>query len=110
MSDRDALIAAILANPDEDTPRLALADWLQENGEPERAEFIRVQVELARLRAAEEDLPENFGTTRTGRRGGWPYSYRPHWRDIRCLDLAYGYRPDALARLERRLGKGKIET
>lgn len=48
MSDRDALLAAIRAQPDEDTPRLMFADWLQENGENERAEFIRTQVELAR--------------------------------------------------------------
>ncbi len=27
-SDRDALIAAILAHPDEDTPRLIFADYL----------------------------------------------------------------------------------
>jgi uncharacterized protein (TIGR02996 family) len=60
MSDRAALLAAILANPDEDTPRLVYADWLQEHGEPDRAEFIRVQVELARLRAAEGALPESF--------------------------------------------------
>ena len=33
MDDRRALMAAILANPDEDTPRLALADWLQEHGD-----------------------------------------------------------------------------
>jgi uncharacterized protein (TIGR02996 family) len=60
MSDQTALLSAILANPDEDTPRLAYADWLTEHGEPDRAEFIRVQIELARLRAAEIDLPESF--------------------------------------------------
>jgi uncharacterized protein (TIGR02996 family) len=48
-SDRDALLAAICANPEEDTPRLVYADWLEENGEHERAEFIRLQCELARL-------------------------------------------------------------
>jgi uncharacterized protein (TIGR02996 family) len=42
-------IAAVLASPDNDTPRLAFADWLEENGRPERAEFIRVQCELARI-------------------------------------------------------------
>jgi uncharacterized protein (TIGR02996 family) len=42
-----ALWAAIRANPDEDTPRLVYADWLQENGEEDRAEFIRVQCALA---------------------------------------------------------------
>ena len=49
MSDEAALLAAIFANPDEDTPRLVYADWLDEHGQPERAEFIRVQVELARI-------------------------------------------------------------
>jgi uncharacterized protein (TIGR02996 family) len=49
MSDEKALLAAIWEHPHEDTPRLVYADWLQENGQPERAEFIRVQCELARL-------------------------------------------------------------
>lgn len=31
MSDSDALLAAILANPDDDAPRLVYADWLDEN-------------------------------------------------------------------------------
>lgn len=48
MSDRDALIAGICAHPDEDTPRLAFADYLEEFGEPDRAAFVRAQVELAR--------------------------------------------------------------
>ena len=48
MTDGDALLAAIRVHPDEDVPRLAYADWLDENGQPERAAFIRVQVELAR--------------------------------------------------------------
>jgi uncharacterized protein (TIGR02996 family) len=43
MSDEAALLAAIIAHPDEDTPRLMYADWLDENGNPERAEFIRLQ-------------------------------------------------------------------
>ena len=34
MSDRSALIEACLTNPDEDTPRLAFADWLDEYGGP----------------------------------------------------------------------------
>src|SRR5690242_20889829 len=48
MSDHDALLAAICAEPDEDTPRLAFADWLEENDEPARAAFVRDQIELAR--------------------------------------------------------------
>lgn len=40
----DALLADIIACPDDDTPRLIFADWLEDNGEPERAEFIRLSV------------------------------------------------------------------
>jgi uncharacterized protein (TIGR02996 family) len=47
MSTRAGLIAAILANPADDTPRLVFADYLQENGEIERAEFIRLHIEAA---------------------------------------------------------------
>jgi uncharacterized protein (TIGR02996 family) len=44
----DALLRAVLAAPDDDAPRLIYADWLDEHGDCERAEFIRVQVALAR--------------------------------------------------------------
>lgn len=43
LPDWAALIAAVKANPDDDLPRLVAADWLQEHGEDERAEFIRRQ-------------------------------------------------------------------
>jgi uncharacterized protein (TIGR02996 family) len=52
MSDEKALLAAIWEHPHEDTPRLVFADWLQETGEPAnvaRAEFVRLQCELAEL-------------------------------------------------------------
>jgi len=48
MTDRDALLAAIHADPDADTARLVYADWLQENGQPERGDFIRAQIEAVR--------------------------------------------------------------
>jgi uncharacterized protein (TIGR02996 family) len=48
MSDEAALLLAIHAEPDDDTPRLVYADWLDEHGDPERAGFIRLQVERAR--------------------------------------------------------------
>jgi uncharacterized protein (TIGR02996 family) len=47
-SDGEALFRAICERPWEDTPRLVYADWLEEFGDALRAEFIRVQVELAR--------------------------------------------------------------
>src|SRR5690349_8945353 len=49
MTDRDAFVAAIADAPADDTPRLVYADWLEENGEPAQAAFVRGQVELARL-------------------------------------------------------------
>jgi uncharacterized protein (TIGR02996 family) len=56
-TEKIAFLAAICAQPDDDTARLVYADWLEEfGGEPERAEFIRVQCELARL-------PGCFGRT-----------------------------------------------
>src|SRR5262245_25117887 len=48
MSDARALLKAIQADPDDELPRLALADWLDDNDDPQRAEFVRVQCELAR--------------------------------------------------------------
>ena len=47
-ADERALLNAIIADPDEDTPRLVYADWLQEHDRPERAELIRAQISLAR--------------------------------------------------------------
>lgn len=51
MSDRAALVAAIVAHPEEDTPRLMFADWLDEQGDgffAAWATLIRAQVEFAR--------------------------------------------------------------
>jgi len=47
--DWPAFVAAIVADPDDDTARLVAADFLEENGDPHRAAFIRSQIELARL-------------------------------------------------------------
>jgi uncharacterized protein (TIGR02996 family) len=60
MSDRRSFLQAMIAAPEDDTPRLVYADWLEEHGQGEadrdRAEFIRAQCELARLRY---DSPES---------------------------------------------------
>jgi uncharacterized protein (TIGR02996 family) len=53
MSDRQALLRSVVAAPDDDAPRLVFADWLDENGAPERAEFIRVQCRLAQSGVAD---------------------------------------------------------
>jgi uncharacterized protein (TIGR02996 family) len=49
MTESEALFQAILADPGDDGIRLVYADYLEEHGEAERAEFIRVQCYLASL-------------------------------------------------------------
>jgi uncharacterized protein (TIGR02996 family) len=47
-ADEVALLAACRLRAADDLPRLALADWLDEHDQSDRATFIRVQCELAR--------------------------------------------------------------
>ena len=115
-SDQKQLLRAILENPDEDTPRLMYADWLDEHDDAARAEFIRLQCKLAdRLRrehvpADDPDTKREFELQRqlgarwlaempalagcSGRTSGagsrpcrWPA--RRHWR-ARAEDLGRG--------------------
>ena len=53
----DALLAAVRADPDADLPRLVYADHLDETGDGDRAKFIRVQCELAKLDEADPRRP-----------------------------------------------------
>jgi uncharacterized protein (TIGR02996 family) len=48
MTPDEAFFQAILDSPDDDTPRLVYADWLEEQGDP-RGEFIRLQCLLAKM-------------------------------------------------------------
>lgn len=45
-AERLAFCRAIASEPDDDTRRLAFADWCEENGEPDRAKLIRLQFRL----------------------------------------------------------------
>src|SRR5262249_52853427 len=44
-----ALLQAVLDDPDDAAARLVFADWCEEDGQADRAEFIRIQIERARL-------------------------------------------------------------
>ena len=44
----DPFLAAVLARPGDDAPRLVYADWLDERGESDRAEFLRADAALSR--------------------------------------------------------------
>lgn len=68
-SDHDALLRAICENPREDTPRLAFADWLEENGQAERAAFIRRDIAVSLL--DEWDADRLRWEAAQARRGEW---------------------------------------
>lgn len=58
-------LQAILEDPNDDFIRLSFADWLEERGQPgdgERAEFIRVQCELARIKKYIDDMKGLVGS------------------------------------------------
>jgi uncharacterized protein (TIGR02996 family) len=48
MSHEEAFLRDILANPDDDTPRLVFADWLEERENP-HGDFIRTELQLDRV-------------------------------------------------------------
>src|SRR5262245_55658876 len=93
-----ALLTAIIAHPDDDAPRLVYADWLQEHGNEEQAQYIRDAIQLARMgpkgrgrkrlekRVAEaeergEEWAQAVGVTEgqpTYRRGFPAYVYYPY--------------------------------
>jgi uncharacterized protein (TIGR02996 family) len=97
MSDGTALLRAIIDDPDDDAPRLIYADWLDENGDPARAAFIRAQIKLARLPQDDPDRDRLVQTERTlwkANRDAWK-AWVPEWarvdrfhrgfvEDIRC--------------------------
>jgi uncharacterized protein (TIGR02996 family) len=56
MNPRAAFLKAVVESPDDDALRLVFADWLEEHGEGQRAEFIRLQCAIARMTGTEEQL------------------------------------------------------
>lgn len=72
-----AFLELILKNPHEDGPRLVYADWLEENGQCDRAEFIRIQCELAQLRP---DNPRRLELETRER--DLLLDYRQEWRPV----------------------------
>jgi uncharacterized protein (TIGR02996 family) len=95
MTTEGGLLRDICDNPGDDTPRLVYADWLDEHGDAagrERAEFIRVQCQVARLD------PEDDGNEaeRARRREGYLL-----WRQEQAWLKALG-----LSKAELRLKRG----
>jgi uncharacterized protein (TIGR02996 family) len=92
----DAFLQAIRATPDDDTPRLVYADWLEEHGEP-RGEFIRVQCEIPRLPAAHPrsiQLQSNERRLLRAHRAHWVEPLRPFvgfWQAQWVLEFRRGF-------------------
>jgi uncharacterized protein (TIGR02996 family) len=67
MTDEDAFLAAIRANPADDLARLVYADWLDERADPDapaRAAFLRAECELRRLPDGDPDRDRLVGRLR----------------------------------------------
>lgn len=60
MNEKDAFLADICESPDEDTPRLVFADWLDDHNEPDRAAFIRAQCSTAARQKASRHDPRGW--------------------------------------------------
>ena len=104
MTPEDAFVADILEHPNDDAPRLILADWLEDrggSGDADRAEFIRLQCRRA---TDPDDLPLRRRAEQL---------LQTHWDDwVRPLGqlvgpsqgetwLMGGYHPEALYKFRR---------
>jgi uncharacterized protein (TIGR02996 family) len=69
-----AFLDDIAANPEDDGPRLVYADWLTDNDQPHRAEFIRLQCRLASM---DELDPERLPLEQ--REDDFLFVYRYQW-------------------------------
>jgi uncharacterized protein (TIGR02996 family) len=61
MSDQQDFFRAIRESPEDDTLRLIFADWLEDRGATDRAEFIRLQIERAQREGEAIDQGEKPG-------------------------------------------------
>jgi uncharacterized protein (TIGR02996 family) len=77
VTDRDALYAAVLAAPDDDTPRLVYADYLDDTGvraDAIRVRFIRNQIALARAEPWSDEYDRLYRAT-----APVEFKYRKQW-------------------------------
>lgn len=83
MIEEAAFVAAILASPRDDMPRLVFADWLDERGDP-RGELLRISTELEGLEslAPPTDMPGRLARVRRIGRltQRWRELIRPEYR------------------------------
>ena len=94
--DWPAFVTAIIAEPDDDAVRLVAADFLEENGNPNRAAFIRIQIALAQLEASGLGHTSEAGALR--KKEQWflgPLSAPRLWAAEECPEFVRGTRTRA---------------
>jgi uncharacterized protein (TIGR02996 family) len=107
MTHDEAFLQAIREAPDDDGPRLVYADWLDEHGQPNRAEFIRVQCERAAgvKGARREALLQRAGELLREHWEEWVgplrEAARPTGRKFGEKWLAAGFHPEGLSKFHR---------
>ena len=92
MGDEDAFLRAIAQAPYDDAPRLAYADWLDEHGHPDRAEYLRLTCRTDVLGAVDrlrEVGPRLDPAWLAGLNAGFPVVH-PRYRVLRVV--AHGVR------------------
>lgn len=92
-SEIDAILQAILRDPADDVARLVYADRIQDEGQESRAEFIRVQLEIARLEALQ--VAQFDEETDWWQCTGIAASWCPNCGDCRCVDPEESMSDDA---------------
>src|SRR5262245_7056377 len=100
MSAEQGFLDAIIAEPGDDALRLIYADWLDDHGQPDRAQFIRVQVELAHL-AADPDADSVRVATRRAREHRLLAAHHREWLgpDPSVFGNGWGFRRGFVERL-----------
>ena len=98
MSEEADFLAQILAEPDEEAPRMIYADWLEELGDP-RGEFIRLQCQRAHLPVnhpeqlgmihRQQELIKEHGEERLG--GSLPKEVQAMHKSIRKIRTHRGF-------------------
>jgi uncharacterized protein (TIGR02996 family) len=78
MSDEAAFLRTIQANPADTTAKLVYADWLDDHGEPERAEYLRLIAHGTPDEAQKRELESRVGS----RWRSWLNIPLPNWNEV----------------------------
>jgi uncharacterized protein (TIGR02996 family) len=96
MTHEEAFLQAILDSPDDDTPRLVYADWLEEQGD-QRARTVRDHPDLFHFLARLKDVADV--ETSLQQLAGWPFEGKAHL--VSALALFLGCRPNPTRLVQR---------